>query len=222
MTPVVVAVQDIPMRTEIKESQVAVKKIPAELVPADAAKSLDEVVGKTSKWDFVAGEIILTRRLADPTLRGPDIVFTMPEDKVLIALPASDLMSRIGFLKPGDRVDLLFTISVPKPTSGDEPVTINAIQNLEIAAMAVPPLEARSGSKGIKGPATALANRGVLLFAVSPQDALTLKFLKDSGAIMDVVLRVPTSEQRFEVEAVDLPYIQDRYQITEPGTGTAP
>ncbi len=218
MRPVVVAVQDIPMRTEIKESQVAVKKVPTELVPLGAATVLDDVVGKIARQDIAAGEIVLTRRLVEPTVTGHDVVFTMPEDKVLIALPAADLMSRIGFLKPGDRVDLLFTIAVPDQKGDERLVTIDALQNLEITAIAMPPLQARASdkTKTTRRPGTILANEGVLMFAVDPQDALTLKYLKDSGAIMDVALRAPTNEQQFITEPVDRTYVEDRYQIIEP------
>ncbi len=218
LSPVVVALQDIPLRTVIEESQVSVKQIPTELVPEGAATSISDVVGKIPKQNIAAGEILLLQRLVEPTVKGKDIAFTMPEDKVVIALPASDLMSRVGFLKPGDRVDLLFTLPVPD-TAGERLYTLDAIQNLEIVGMAMPPLLSKQGS-GEAQPQIALANEGVLFFAVSAQDALTIKFLKDSGAIMDIALRAPTSEQLLEAETVDLPYIFDRYQFSQSPVAT--
>jgi len=217
MSSVVVVVQDIPLRSVIQEGQVAVKQVPTELVPAGAAVSLADVVGKIARQEMAAGEIVLTRRLVEPTVKGRDIAFVMPEDKVVIALPASDLMSQLGFLKPGDRVDLLFTVRVP--SAGEEKlVTLNAIQNLEIAAMAMPPLlsESNLNIQEEQGPTTVLSNKGALLFAVSAQDALTIKFLKDSGAILDVALRAPTSEQMLEAETVDMSYMSDRYKFSLP------
>ena len=217
MSSVVVVVQDIPLRSVIQEGQVAVKQVPTELVPAGAAVSLADVVGKIARQEMAAGEIVLTRRLVEPTVKGRDIAFVMPEDKVVIALPASDLMSQLGFLKPGDRVDLLFTVRVP--SVGEEKlVTLNAIQNLEIAAMAMPPLlsESNLNIQEEQGPTTVLSNKGALLFAVSAQDALTIKFLKDSGAILDVALRAPTSEQMLEAETVDMSYMSDRYKFSLP------
>ncbi|MCS7219798.1 MAG: Flp pilus assembly protein CpaB [Anaerolineae bacterium] len=213
MSSVVVAVQDIPLRSVIREGQVAVKQVPTELVPAGAAVSLADAVGKIARQEIAAGEIVLTHRLVEPTVKGRDIAFTMPEDKVVIALPASDLMSQLGFLKPGDRVDLLFTVRVPS-VAEEKLVTLNAIQNLEIAAMAMPPLLSETNIQEDQGPTTVLSNKGALLFAVSAQDALTIKFLKDSGAILDIALRAPTSEQMLEAEAVDMPYVADRYKFS--------
>ena len=100
-------------------------------------------------------------------------------------------------------------------------VTLNAIQNLEIAAMALPPALAGSPANAKDDKSLALTNEEALLFAVSAQDALTLKFLKDSGAIMDVALRAPTSEQLLEAETVDLPYMADRYRFTTRSIGAA-
>jgi pilus assembly protein CpaB len=170
LSPVVVAVQDIPLRTVIQEIQVSVKQIPTELVPVGAAVSLADVVGKLSRQDIAAGEVVLIHRLVAPTVKGRDVTFTMPEDKVVIALPASDLMSRIGFLKPGDRVDLLFSLALSG--EGEEKlITLNAIQNLEIAAIVMPPSLSNPDVPDVTGnAATALGNEGALLFAVSAQD----------------------------------------------------
>lgn len=217
LSPVVVAVQDIPLRSVINEAQVSIKQVPTELVPAGAAVSLIDVVGKITRQDIAAGEVILTRRLVDPTIKGRDLAFTMPEDMVVLALPANDLMSRIGALKPGDKVDLLFSLDVGGQAA-EQLVTLNAIQNLEIAAMALPPALGGSPTNAKDDKSLALTNEGALLFAVSAQDALTLKFLKDSGAIMDVALRAPTSEQLLEAETVDLPYMADRYRFTTKST----
>ncbi|MCD6289254.1 MAG: Flp pilus assembly protein CpaB [Anaerolineae bacterium] len=217
--PVVVAVQDIPMRTVINEAQVSIKEIPEEMIPSGAATAITDVVGKITRQDIAAGEVILTQRLVEPTVKGRDVALTMPEDKVIIALPASDLMSKTGFLKPGDKVDLLF--SLPDQT-GEGLITVDAMQNLEIEAMVTPPLLAPKGdSKSSLKPTTALTNEGVLFFAVSAQDALTIKYLRDSGAIMDIVLRAPTSEQMLNTKAVDFSYVSNRYQFPEqPEAGT--
>ena len=59
-SPVVVAVQDIPLRSVINEAQVTIKQVPMELVPAGAAVSLVDVVGKISRQDIAAGEVVLT------------------------------------------------------------------------------------------------------------------------------------------------------------------
>jgi len=51
------------------------------------------------------------------------------------------------------------------------------------------------------------------LFALKPQDALILKFLKDNGAIFDLVLRAPTSSQTFDLTPVTEEYIIELYGL---------
>ncbi|MCK4692508.1 MAG: hypothetical protein KAT23_02700, partial [Anaerolineales bacterium] len=52
-----------------------------------------------------------------------------------------------------------------------------------------------------------------ILIALSPQDALVLKHLKDAGGIIDIVLRAPTSDQLFELNPVMSEYLKDRYEL---------
>lgn len=52
-----------------------------------------------------------------------------------------------------------------------------------------------------------------LMLALSPQDALVLKHLKDTGAIFDLVLRAPTSTELFDTVPVTSEYLIERFQI---------
>jgi pilus assembly protein CpaB len=57
-----------------------------------------------------------------------------------------------------------------------------------------------------------------LLLTVTPQDALVLKYVKDAGGTVDIVLRAPGAEQPATIEPVDVDYVIKKYQIpTAPG-----
>ena len=43
-----------------------------------------------------------------------------------------------------------------------------------------------------------------------------VKHLLDMGGIVDIVLRAPASEERFDTQPVDVPYLIDRYQLRMP------
>jgi len=220
--PVVVARTDVPMRTLLTDDMVEIQQMPPELVPAGAASTLDQVLGKISKTDLVAGEVLLIERLADPAKKGVDILFTMPEDKIVIALPADDLMSRTGLLRPGDKVDILCSLEIE--TSDEEQgimgtgklVTFSALQNQEITGIVLTSIGAETaamletmtgGDVGTEG------QEKIILLAVDPQDALLLKHLKDAGGIVDFALRAPTNEQFMRTEPVMQDYLIDRYQM---------
>ena len=219
--PVVVARNDVPMRTLLTDDAVVIRQMPPALVPMGAASTLEQVRGRISKSRLVMGEIVLIERLADPAKKGLNILFTMPEDSIVIALPAKDLMSRTGLLKPGDKVDILYSLEME--TSG-ELVTFAALQNQEITAIVLPSLgaEAVEGVGGMIGTTKVTGSMGgggeaaeekAILLAVDPQDALLLKHLKDAEGIVDFALRVPTNEQFMRTEPVTEDYLADRYRI---------
>lgn len=54
------------------------------------------------------------------------------------------------------------------------------------------------------------------LLALSPQDALVLKHLKDIGAQFDFVLRSPTSTEIFDTTPINSDYLMDRYELEIP------
>jgi hypothetical protein len=51
------------------------------------------------------------------------------------------------------------------------------------------------------------------LVTLNAQDALTVKYLIDSGGTIDTVLRAPGVERPFEPDPVDYDYVIKRYKI---------
>jgi pilus assembly protein CpaB len=51
------------------------------------------------------------------------------------------------------------------------------------------------------------------LLALSPQDALVLKHLNDTGATFDFVIRAPTSTTQFDLTPVTAEYIVELYGL---------
>lgn len=207
---VVAAARAIPARAALTAEDLELKELPAESVPEGALRTLEEALGKVTTVDLYAGEVILAPRLVDPTLAPHEgrLALVVAEEQVLMAFPAQDLMSRAGVLKAGDHVDLLFSSHFNPPDEegrgkgGASQVTFNALQNVTIAAIVQAP-KAAGGSAG----------QEAILLAVSPQDALVLKYLRDAGGVVDIVLRAPGVERTFPVEPVDESYLVNRYRI---------
>jgi len=226
---VVVAARAVTVRTQLTGEDVALKQVPVEAAPEGAVPDLAGAVGKVTMVDLYPGEIILGQRLVDPNVDSGDgrMALLMAGDQVLMALPATDLMSKAGALKPGDHVDLLFSLAFPyytavqaqpveaggtltqaaAPSREDKQVTFNLLQNIVIAAVV-------GGGSTSGGQTTAPQ---ALLLTVSPQDALTLKYAVDAGGVLDIVLRAPGAEGPFEIEPVDQNYLIDRYNIPNGG-----
>jgi Flp pilus assembly protein CpaB len=57
----------------------------------------------------------------------------------------------------------------------------------------------------------------IVTLIVDPQDALVIKFLRETGAVIDLALRsAGDKEQRFSTEAVTIQYMFTRFQMAEP------
>lgn len=211
---VVVAARWIPLRQVIDVADIAVKEIEADSLPEGVVTRVADAVGKITTAEIAAGEVLVAHRLADPSVKGENLAFTMDEDKVLMAFPATDLMSTVRVLKPGDRVDILFSLASGEGDDAEDSlVTFNSLQNTEISAIVMPPeTDAKGPNSRVREPVKPQA----ILLALDPQDALTLKHLKDAGGIFDLVLRAPTNKQLSETKPVDIDYLRDRYHLAYP------
>lgn len=218
---VVVAVADLPERVAVPASAVAVTKVPADVVPMEAARKLDSVIGKYPLTRIYKGEIVIQPKLADTSGRtGPS--FALKEGMVALTYAGSDLLSGTGAIRAGDRVDILLTLPLARtPAAGQTSqtsqgatssiplVTQTLSQNVEVL---------RVGSFPAAGqPEGAAAGKGIT-FQVSHQDALILKWAKDSGGVIDLVLRHPSDKEPVSTESITANYIirQFRFSLAEP------
>ncbi len=112
---VAVAGRDVPVRSVLTLEDLQVAEIPASTVPANALNSVDDAIGRLTTVDLVAGEPLLAQRLIDPNVVASDgrTAVYLVDGQLLLALPAQDLLSRVGVIKPGDNVDIAATLSFP-------------------------------------------------------------------------------------------------------------
>lgn len=239
MEQVVVVTRDIALGSVLSESDMREIEVPLGLAPRGALTQVGEAVGRMTKQDLFGDEIVMSQHLADPTNIHRDLAFILEDDEVLMAFPVVDLMGQLEMLARGDRVDLLITMALPvsppeeelpaltlaTPEPEVETLTLDAMQRIEITATIVE--VSSSGQQGqgqpvineegtpvpTPTPSPQQRNTVAMLLALDPQDALVLKHLKDTGAIMDFVLRSPTSNLLFELEPVTIDYLVDLYGL---------
>lgn len=218
---VVVAAQDILDRTVIQPGAVAIKKMPAESIPPGAYTKTSDVVGKMAPTKIYAGEIILSSKLVDSKGQS-GLSFTMTKGRVLITFPASNIIG-LGLVRPGDAVDVLVTYNPAKNRSAQQPqtqtsvpqsVTLATMQNLKVVtigrqASATESPTQQGQQQGQQPQITSVT------FAVEPQDALTLKAMKDSeDLIIEVALRAAGDEDTYKTEPVTVRKALESYGFT--------
>ena len=228
---VVVASRRVDVHGILTEANLEIREVSVDTVPEGAVKDLDTVLGRITLVELYPGEVILAQRLLDPNVVAPNgrLALVMADDEVLMAFPAGDLLSQVDVLKAGDHVDFFFSYELPidRDTGflpvirGDnlvgggtaeeeektETFTFDLLQNVSIAALV----------RSVNEDGEEVGAPRALLLAINPQDALVLKYMKDVGANIDLVLRAPGAEGEFKVEPVDLDYIINGYITPQEG-----
>jgi pilus assembly protein CpaB len=233
-TTIAFAVNDIVAGTVLSAEDVTMTDIPIEYAPRDAITSPDEAIGRILKTDLYSGEMILLHNLANPTGQTFDIAWILDDQHVLMALPATDLISREAMVKRGDIVDILVTYQdvlnpvTPGETTTAETeeankkkqsVTFDAMQRLGITALVVDIVQDEQNNNPAQtegenpNPQRDQMVVQAYLVALNPQDALILKYLKDNDATFDFVLRAPTSTGQFPLTPVTAEFIKELYGL---------
>ena len=219
---VVVAAQAVSVRAQLTQADVRLVEMSAASVPPGAVGSVEDAVGMVTMVDLYADEVIMSQRLVDPDITAADgrRAIILADEQVLMALPSRDLLTSVKMLRPGDHIDILFSLEMPSAatvaggvgvdTTGyyygvqeEEQATFSALENVVVAGITT-----TSTDPAQPGDPTAV------LVAVSAQDALTLKYLVDAGGMLDFVLRAPGVEDLFDPDPVDIDYVMNRYRIT--------
>lgn len=97
----VVAIRPLPANRPVSPEAVAVK--PLAVVPERYYTSVDDVVGRVPLLDIDTGAPVTPRYFKDDNL----LARLIPESHRAISLEVSDVVAVGGFVRPGDRVDLL-------------------------------------------------------------------------------------------------------------------
>lgn len=118
LVPIAVATRDLAPGTVISESDLHMSSLPLALVPADALAA--EPVGRSVRHPIVAGEAIVTARLAPDGAVGVAAMLGEGERAVTIPMPAHGIPVTIGQL-----VDVLATVD-PESSRGRNPTSIVA------------------------------------------------------------------------------------------------
>lgn len=129
LTDVVIANKKIPAHTVVNAGMLAWRKVPADTVHPEAIHNLQDLQGRITASEIIPGEQILWSRLL-PEGQVPGMAFTIPEDKRAITIAVNEVIGVGGFVKPGDKVDVLATFET------DPPVTTTVLENISVLAIA--------------------------------------------------------------------------------------
>jgi pilus assembly protein CpaB len=228
---VVVAARDIQDQTQITADALEVKPFPVEFAPPGVYSTTDDLVGRYAKGFLPRGQVIVAgqAQLAPQT---PNLSDRIPAGYVVMWLPQPASLSGTNILKPGDHIDVLLTESMANDDkSGNKGglSTQTTLQNIEIYRIGddevgVPPpapavgasssFGSSSSSTQTKTQSTSSSQSIGLL--VDHQNAVTMKFIKDSGGTIDLVTRSANDAQIVRTDGVTLDALTDQFNFRVP------
>ncbi|MFA5287118.1 MAG: Flp pilus assembly protein CpaB [Candidatus Omnitrophota bacterium] len=179
---VLVAKQDIPVDTVIQSGMIETSIVPREYVQPQVAASLDNVSGMTTIAPISRGEqISFTKLSTSSQIQQRDLASITPVGKRAVGVSAENLSDIIGLIRPGDNVDLIAVLSLPKEGSEGKKVMeqtiVPAFQNVLILAVGQETDPNFKPGKSQKG------RTDQVTIALSPTEANILAFLQEQGKI---------------------------------------
>ncbi|MCG9631343.1 MULTISPECIES: Flp pilus assembly protein CpaB [Vibrio] len=173
--PVVVASQEIEAGTIIEEQFLTTKLMEVDWINDNNYSDPEELVGKVVANTVYAGEVLHKMRFTVPG-EGSTLAALIPENKRAVTIRVDDVIGVAGFLLPGNKVDILNTVSYGKNSASTQTV----LKDIKVLA--------------VDQTAKTKENSPIIVRAVTlevtPKDAEKLLTAKSKGSIQ-LTLRNP-------------------------------
>ena len=186
VTPVdvVVASKDIREGTTIDTSHVKIASVPEKFLQPFAARGAHEILGKVTLTPIAEGEQILLNkvRLAEAVPMGATLSSITPKGKRAVTIGVDAVTGVGGFVRPGDTVDVLWTIQLPTapPAPGAQPqsqvFTVTLFQEVPVLAVGREIMGRATGT-------TDTSNQFTVTLGLDPQGTSFLLFAREQGRI---------------------------------------
>src|SRR5262245_30855988 len=133
--PVIVAADDIPRGQTVSTNLLRTEDWPKGHVPAGATSRPEDLVDRVTYTPLVKGEVVLDTRLA-PRGAGRGMGALTRKGMRSFTIPTPNIASGVaGFILPGDRVDVLLTVTEGSTEAFGGGLTTTLLQNIEILAV---------------------------------------------------------------------------------------
>ena len=192
-------------------------------LPRDALGSIISVTNKLSASPIEIGQVMVASMIidkaADENLKGlgSDAALIVPKGKVAVAFPLNALSGVSAALREGDRVDLLVTYDLaggPAQT-GPTGAASGGVTKRQVTQVALQDVEILRVGPWSSGTAAQDTSREAanLTFLVTRQDALVLKFLRETATEVQLALRAAGDHEIVNTEPVINDYIDSRFKF---------
>jgi pilus assembly protein CpaB len=213
---VVVAKYPLERGERVGRENMAIREVPADFLPASVVlpDQFDPISGMRLTRAMRSGEPLLHEALAEV---GPDPLATrLPAGRRAVTIMADEVNSVSGMLRPGDRIDLLFTArdSLAAEQGGVGDLTRPLLQDVRILATG-----SQLDSTQPRGPGA--SSFGTITVEVSPDQAKQL-VLAQRGGRLTALLRGPDDRHEIGTGSLDLAALLGRARPARSPVPPAP
>lgn len=185
----VVAAHDLSFGTELNKAVLGVKDWPENSVPQGSFATIEDVLGDGTEPRVVLKPIVTGEPVLMSKITGFGAKATMstvlPEGKRAFSVRVNDISGVAGFLRPGDRVDVLLTRQIEeKNTDKLDKVTDVILQNIVVRGIDQIADEDRNKPQVVKA----------VTLEVSPEDAQKLALAEQVGQLSLALRNVATND----------------------------
>lgn len=175
--PAVVAKLDLRRDEAIDAAMVEIRNVPKSQAPAGGLATIEEAVSRTAYIPMLPGEFVIEPKLLPKGSRPGLASMIKPGMRAFTITTPTFSSSLAGFLMPGNRVDVLLTLTPSGSSSNNEDATTSTLlQNVELLAV----------HTMVDAPADNRANpteaRSVTLL-VTPKQASILDLAQNKGTL---------------------------------------
>ena len=206
-----VAAHALSVGATITDTDVVMRDYPESLVPAGVITDTAGLLGQTVVEPILEGELIRPSQLGSDT--GGPLSQRLEPSKVAMAFSPDDLLNKSQVVHEGDRIDLLLTLDISEDTGAETragKATSYTVQNIEVARIVRDQPTEENPNPAIQA----------ILFEMAPQDAVIVKFVKDSGGTLDFTLRSSANVEPFTTQAINQDFLLDTYGLRAPQSST--
>ncbi|MBI2174163.1 MAG: Flp pilus assembly protein CpaB [Candidatus Omnitrophica bacterium] len=187
-----VAKQDIAEGKTIAADDLALKPIPQDFVQPFATPNNGDLIGRIAVAPIAQGEQLLRNKVREPG-RGPapeTLSKMTPKGMRAVTIGVDALSGVGGFVRPGDTVDLVWTVNVPTKDKQGEPVTLTLFQDVPVLAVSGQMVGQEPKSQPGKDTPQPVATQNTVTLALDPNQIALLLFARQQGMVQ-LSLRPP-------------------------------
>lgn len=201
--PIAVASSDMPWGTPLTKEMIRMVPFPQESLPAGHFKELEQVKGRVLLTHVKRNEPILESKLAPVEIKNGGVAAVMDPQKRAMAVKVNEVVALPGFVKPGDRVDIMVTMTDPKKGQ----ITKTALENMLV--LATDTQMERSAPDEKPKPVR------IITFEVTLEEAEKLAMASNGGQLR-LALRSPLNSDVKKTRGASFTDLKRSYQLAPP------